>query len=396
MTGRLSIGYRHILPGIPFLIMVAGHSVLWRPSQRLATPRLLMLMVGVMLLWHAISALRTFPHYEAYFNELVGGPANGHRILVDSNLDWGQDLPALKQFLDDKNLDKVYLSYFGTAPPEEYGIVYRPLPSFPRFIKGKEEKAFNPYTPQPGWYAISATSLRLGLYLQDRDLYAYFSEMEPKAQAGYSINLYEVQYPEDTSIERDVVVDQAVWDTPEEQYNLLPNQRLVTKWTQSANSSITWSSEEIALPSKYQSLEVDFGDAFSLLGFAVEESAVRSGDPLEMTLVWQVKTASIPMPSPTTADPLAMFIHISSLDDPGNIVAQYDGWDTALTGLENGDIIIQAVQIQVPEDTAPDSYQLQIGLYSPQSRQRLHVTSSAEPTDVVTLTPITIVAEERP
>ncbi len=116
-----------------------------------------------------------FPHYEAYFNELVGGPANGQRILVDSNLDWGQDLPALKQLLDDRGLDQVYLSYFGTAPPEQYGINYRPLPSFPRFVKGSEVKAFNPYTPPPGWYAISATSLRLGLYLQNRELYAYFS-----------------------------------------------------------------------------------------------------------------------------------------------------------------------------------------------------------------------------
>ncbi len=395
MTGRLSIGYRHILPGIPFLIIMAGHCILWKPPRRMPAMRLVFPVLILLLVWHVFGTARIFPHYEAYFNEMAGGPANGHRVLVDSNLDWGQDLPALKQLLESKGIDKVNLSYFGTAPPELYGIHYQPLPSFPRFEKGKEEKAYNPYTPLPGWYAISATSLRLGLYLQNWELYSYFSDMEPAAQAGYSINLYEVGYPEDTAIERDLIIDQAVWDMPEDKFKLRPRQRLVAKWTQSANTSVSWPSEEVEFPSQFEAVGVDFADAFTLLGFAVEEQTINAGTPLKIELVWQVETADIETPAPTTADPLAAFIHVSSLNDPSDIVAQYDGWETALMGLERGDIIKQVVWVQVPEETPGGTYQIVVGLYSPQTWQRFTITSPTEAGDFVTLTPITIIGEKK-
>jgi 4-amino-4-deoxy-L-arabinose transferase-like glycosyltransferase len=394
MTGRLSIGFRHILPGIPFLLIIASHSVLWANLGGAKTARLAMPVVGVLILWQAIGTVKLFPHYEAYFNELAGGSDNGYRVLVDSNLDWGQDLPALKQLMDDQGLEQVYLSYFGTAPPEKYGVDYHPLPSFPRFVKGKEEKAYNPYTPPPGWYAISATSLQLGLYLENRDLFAYFRNKEPDRQAGYSINLYEVQYPNDTTIKRDAIIDQAVWEIPVEQFDLHPNERLITKWTQSSNTSITWPTQEEMFPPGMQPVGANFNNAFVLLGFDLKQPEVKAGENFAITLVWQVKTADVAMPSPTMADPLAAFIHLSSADDSGEIVAQYDGWETALTGLENGDIITQFVEVQVPEDTAPATYLLRAGLYSPQSWQRLPTTWAGEETDRITLAPVTVVAED--
>jgi hypothetical protein len=112
-------------------------------------------------------------------------------------------------------------------------------------------------------------------------------------------------------------------------------------------------------------------------------------------LVWQVNTADFAMPSPTLADPLASFIHISSTHNPSDIVAQYDGWETALTGLEIGDIIAHSVQVQVPEETPPGAYQLRVGLYSPQSWQRLPVSWDGEISDLVTLQQISVVAEDR-
>lgn len=394
MTGRLSIGYRHILPAIPFLIIIAGHSTLWLSTSGANSYRLALPALGILLIWHVVSSLLIFPHYESYFNELVGGPENGYRVLVDSNLDWGQDLPALKEYLSDRGIKDVYLSFFGTAPPEIYGVRYRPLPSFPRFEKGKEEKAYNPYTPLPGWYAISATSLQLGLYLQDRDLFAYFRDKEPAAQAGYSINLYHVEYPDDTEVRRELVVDQAVWDTPKEEYDLLPGQRLVTKWTQSANTTIAWSPELVELPPQFQRMNVNFDDVFSLKGFSIDQNAVAPGEFLQVTLAWQAKKADMQMPSPITADPLAAFIHVSVPDDPSNIVAQYDGWETALAGLEPGDMIFQKAQINIAQDTPPGTYQLRVGLYSPQTWLRLPVTSRGEQTDFVTLTQVSIVEKE--
>src|SRR6185369_10959616 len=83
----------------------------WRKAAGAAT----LLLLG----WHVFESIAIRPDYLAYFNELAGGPSEGYRHLADSSLDWGQDLPALKQWLDGERLQRgdgnVYLSYFGTA-----------------------------------------------------------------------------------------------------------------------------------------------------------------------------------------------------------------------------------------------------------------------------------------
>ena len=104
---------------------------------------------GLLLLaatgWAAVDSLRTWPNYLAYFNQLAGGPRNGYKHLVDSSLDWGQDLPGLKKWLDanDPVIDDgrkeaqrkrpVYVSYFGTGDLSAYRIdhVQRLPGSFP-------------------------------------------------------------------------------------------------------------------------------------------------------------------------------------------------------------------------------------------------------------------------
>ena len=92
---------------------------------------------------------------------------------------------------------------------------YSPLPSYLRFIEGLELSAYNPYSPEPGWYAISATSLRLGLLQPENvDLYAYFRDRQPDARAGYSIYLYNVDYPDDVSIGRGQIAGQDIATMP--------------------------------------------------------------------------------------------------------------------------------------------------------------------------------------
>ena len=53
--------------------------------------------------------LRVHPNYLAYFNEAAGGPAQGWRWLVDSNVDWGQELPGLKRYMDTNGIARVTL-----------------------------------------------------------------------------------------------------------------------------------------------------------------------------------------------------------------------------------------------------------------------------------------------
>ena len=70
------------------------------------------------------------PDHLAYFNQVVGGPRQGHHYLVDSNLDWGQDLKRLKAWMEEHKVGSVMLSYFGMTAPEFYQIEYECLPSF--------------------------------------------------------------------------------------------------------------------------------------------------------------------------------------------------------------------------------------------------------------------------
>lgn len=89
---RLDIGFRYFLPALPFLFVFASrvaHPAVLAPWPR---TRWAWAAVGSLALWLAVSSFAIHPHYLAYFNEIAGGPANGWRWLIDSNLDWGQDV----------------------------------------------------------------------------------------------------------------------------------------------------------------------------------------------------------------------------------------------------------------------------------------------------------------
>ncbi|MFR9794929.1 phospholipid carrier-dependent glycosyltransferase [Streptomyces sp. MS06] len=71
----------------------------------------------------AISSLRAFPYYLPYANEAFGGPAATHRLLHDSNVDWGQDLGRLADRLRTRYPgERVWLVYKGSGVPSAYGI----------------------------------------------------------------------------------------------------------------------------------------------------------------------------------------------------------------------------------------------------------------------------------
>ena len=57
------------------------------------------------------------------------GQPTATRYLVDSYLDWGQDLPGLKEYMDEQRLQSINLGYFGSGDPAHYGITYRSMPS---------------------------------------------------------------------------------------------------------------------------------------------------------------------------------------------------------------------------------------------------------------------------
>ena len=118
MTSHLNIGLRHILPAYPFLIVLAAAGG-WGLGQR---HRAWGCLLGVLILIHAGSSWRAFPNYLAYSNELWGGTSKTYRVLTDSNVDWGQGLPAVKRYLSSHAGTPCWLAYFGTVDPAYYGI----------------------------------------------------------------------------------------------------------------------------------------------------------------------------------------------------------------------------------------------------------------------------------
>ena len=189
MVVSLDIGYRFFIPVIPYLYVLAGHlAALVKRHQR-------PLLAGA-LAWSAAIALWIHPHYLAYFNVLAGGPNGGWRYLIDSNIDWGQDLPALRDVVERYNLGRIKLSYFGTAHPSYYGLDFEPLPTWePTPEQGSPlTRTYYPHDPAPGIYAISATHLQGVVMDPDQwDTYAWFRDKRPFAKAGYSIFLYQVE-----------------------------------------------------------------------------------------------------------------------------------------------------------------------------------------------------------
>ncbi len=116
----IDLGFRYILPAVPYLYIIAS-----RLSSSFLSPRPWQrVLIWMALSLHIISNLLVYPHYLAYFNIAAGGPEKGYKILADSNIDWGQDLIRLKKYMDAEKLDDICLAYFGRVDPEIYGIRY--------------------------------------------------------------------------------------------------------------------------------------------------------------------------------------------------------------------------------------------------------------------------------
>jgi hypothetical protein len=167
-TKKVNLGLRYLLSVYPFLFLFAG--VLVRISK--FKPGLLVL-IG----WLAIEVFTAHPHYISYFNQLIP-PGQKRFHLVDSNLDWGQDLTALANWQKDNKVKEIRLGYFGTANPEAYGVKYEPLPFF------LQEKWTGPQELElKGVIAVSATLLQ-GVYNRPPGYYAPLRQRKPDVILG--------------------------------------------------------------------------------------------------------------------------------------------------------------------------------------------------------------------
>lgn len=314
--GPVKIGLRHILPVFPFIFVFIA-----RFFKLALEKRLLAGMTFLLIIWYLLSSIRIYPHYLAYFNEYVGGPANGYKYLVDSNLDWGQDLKGLKKYMEARGIEKVKLAYMGTVDLEYHGISSEPI-SDQDLVALKEGKFTR------GVFAISASFLQ-GLYLPgDRDRYKWFRDRTPTAQIGYSIFVYEI-------------------DCREERM---------------AQGMAHFTPSTVQLP-----LEANLDGRVRLLGYDLDDTSVSPGDTLHLTLYWQ---ALAEMDESYT-------VFNQLLDKDNHIWGQKDSTPRSGTLPTScwvkDEIIVDEYEIPIQPDAPPGQYVIQIGMYQLETGQRLPV-----------------------
>lgn len=173
---RVDLGVRLVLPIYPLMALVAAQGMLglWRQRPVLAGRAASVALAAAA----AFTVVRAQPDHLAYFNPLAG--SHPERVLVDSNLDWGQDLYRLRDTLEARGIrDSIHIAYFGTTSPDSVGI--------------RNSSFLNLRRRSTGWIAVSETFLA-GEWVGRA--YAWLHDIPPVARIGRGMRLWYI--PPDT------------------------------------------------------------------------------------------------------------------------------------------------------------------------------------------------------
>ncbi len=176
---KFNIGLRHILPIYPLLSILAGFGIvqLWQVAR---SPWLGRVLAVGLAGWMLASSAKAQPDNLAYFNELAG--KQPELILVDSDLDWGQDLLRLSNDLRARGVVHVAIAYNGSADLNRMD-----LPPF---------EILAPCVHTTGWIAISLFDLEMSK-ASSCSGFSWLEVYKPVALVGKSIRLYRVPKTED-------------------------------------------------------------------------------------------------------------------------------------------------------------------------------------------------------
>jgi len=181
-VSRKQIGIRYVLIVYPLIACLAA-PVARRLAGYLRRGAWAAALLGLAQCFAAASAA---PHFIAYFNPAAGGAANGHRILLDSNLDFGQELKPFARFWRASGRPEVVLSYFGTASAAYHGIPAQHLLSHSAVQMRRKNSA----RPRAEWLVVSATNLA-GVYGSPED-FSWLRDREPKAVLGHGLFVFDI------------------------------------------------------------------------------------------------------------------------------------------------------------------------------------------------------------
>ncbi len=415
---RLNIGYRHLLPVLPLLLV--GTARLFQPNLWRAWPS--RVLSGALGLWLVVAAVQIWPFQLSYFNELVGGPEQGYRYLVDSNLDWGQAFKALARYQQTHPGRPILLSTYieyGPALRHAYGIDYIPLPPL-NAAPGQLPRRFN---PDPGIYAISATTLQ-GVLMADPGTYDWFRHRQPDVRLGHGLFVYHVAEAEPSPswiaqctqplapLPSDVIAEgfgkdnlrhiafdcTQSWLLPADEgggwYALFRDtarrddrfiRAQLDPWRKSFEQRdsgfqppfvIYEATTSVITPALPVEGNVEIA-GLSFLGHTPEQA----GRQLEIWTHWEVRR----LPD----EPVSLMLHL--VGQNGAVVSVGDGLGIPQTQWRIGDRLVQRHQLTAPDDAPAGTYIPQTGVYELATLIRLPVTLDGEQIgDAVSLYPVTL------
>ncbi len=160
MASGVNLGCRYILPIYPFVyILLGGLVFIFR--QAVLWPKILL---GILIAASFGTAVANHPNHLAYISPALGGQEQGYRIFADSSLEWGQELPSTKKWLDrhaeELRGKNIYLSYFGSGSPESEGISVNRLPGYFDPLQIVPGSCTFRERLRPGIYLVSGTMLQ--------------------------------------------------------------------------------------------------------------------------------------------------------------------------------------------------------------------------------------------
>ncbi len=173
MTSPLDEGLRLILPIFPLLAMIAAFGAvgIWRSARFKAVGPI---VVCGLVAWQFFASFAIHPDYISYFNELAR--LHHEPLVVDSDLDWGQDVFRLSSELKKRDIQSVSISYFGTTD-----------------LRDQDLPTWGPLKPNEhvtGWVAASQTAMKVGGGVAPYEGYEWLEKQTPVTRIGRSIFLY--------------------------------------------------------------------------------------------------------------------------------------------------------------------------------------------------------------
>jgi hypothetical protein len=169
MTVDVNVGIRHVLAVYPFLCLTAAQGL----RRALSGARALQALAALLIAGHLFAGTLAHPDYLAYFNVLAGG--HPEEVLIDSDLDWGQDVKRLAAAVRSRGIREITACRAGSVPLSVYAPEVREVRACPD-------------QPAPGWFAVGVSDLKAF----HRDALAWLEREQPVAQVGPSIRLYHV------------------------------------------------------------------------------------------------------------------------------------------------------------------------------------------------------------